>query len=122
MKLRPSETLPTVAKCSYCHQDDGKMGACSSCGTLTHEECVKENGKCPTLGCVKPVRVQNYGSFTLTGSFGSFTLTGGTGGSTTGAGGNVQILGGRREGREGHPPTWGMDTDPRDPMNTTEPF
>ena len=59
MKLRPSKTFKTVTKCSFCHSDDGELESCDACGTLTHPECRKEHGRCPTLGCVKPVRAES---------------------------------------------------------------
>ena len=35
------------------------MEPCDACGTLTHPECRKEHGRCPTLACVKPVRAES---------------------------------------------------------------
>lgn len=58
MKIKPSK-LQTVTRCSYCHADDGEMEKCSGCGTLLHPECEKENGRCPTLGCAKPVKSES---------------------------------------------------------------
>lgn len=121
MKIKPSK-LQTVTRCSYCHADDGEMEKCSGCGTLLHPECEKENGKCPTLGCAKPVRSE---------SLSGFYITGGTGGAT-GAGGNVQIVGGNGTGqlpqgtinhwyRGGTPRREGLyDTETWAPQNTTQ--
>jgi hypothetical protein len=51
-----------AARCSYCHEhvtgSEPDLIACASCGTVLHEACWSEHGRCPLLGCVgvKPER------------------------------------------------------------------
>jgi len=44
----------SVLRCSYCFGEDGALGKCRRCGTLTHADCLQEAGRCPTLGCFAP--------------------------------------------------------------------
>lgn len=50
MKLRPSVSK-SAQRCAYCHDEEGALEACPSCGTLLHPECAVEG--CPTLGCIR---------------------------------------------------------------------
>ena len=107
MKLRPSATLETVTRCSYCRADDGELSSCDACGTLTHTECLKEHGRCPTLGCAKAVRAESL----------AWRIGGGWGGAT-GAGGQVVIQAGNGTGY-GAPRREGVyDTETWTPQNT----
>jgi hypothetical protein len=42
-------------RCSYCHDaitgDEPDLVACRRCGTVLHEGCWREHGRCPVLGC-----------------------------------------------------------------------
>jgi hypothetical protein len=40
-------------RCPYCHDDlrAGALGACVSCGTQHHAECLVEHGGCAIMGC-----------------------------------------------------------------------
>jgi hypothetical protein len=39
-------------RCSLCHGEIGASArACLGCLTLYHDDCAKEHGRCPTLGC-----------------------------------------------------------------------
>ncbi len=44
-------------RCALCHDGIGTSArACLRCLTLYHDDCVKELGRCPTLGCAEKAR------------------------------------------------------------------
>jgi hypothetical protein len=51
-----------ATRCSYCHDHvtgaEPDLIACAACGTVLHEACWNEHGRCPLLGCpgAKPER------------------------------------------------------------------
>lgn len=51
MKVRLGPPASARARCTFCHADDGRLGACDGCGGWTHRECLQAHGGCPTLGC-----------------------------------------------------------------------
>ena len=41
-------------RCAFCHDEaTGHLVRCPSCSALTHEDCLVELGRCPTLGCAQ---------------------------------------------------------------------
>jgi hypothetical protein len=44
-----------AARCSYCHGDlsgaETDLDVCRLCGTVIHDSCFRELGRCPVLGC-----------------------------------------------------------------------
>jgi hypothetical protein len=53
-RIRVGTAREDEARCAYCHADvadsDGVV-KCSRCATLLHEDCWREHGSCPALGC-----------------------------------------------------------------------
>lgn len=43
-------------QCGFCHDHlSGRGIRCCSCGTVLHFDCVRELGRCPTIGCANAV-------------------------------------------------------------------
>ncbi|MBI3726236.1 DUF393 domain-containing protein [bacterium] len=43
-----------ASRCGYCHDEAHEDATvCPSCRAVLHEECGKELGRCPTIGCAK---------------------------------------------------------------------
>jgi hypothetical protein len=49
----PAAVRPTAAlRCAACHDGLGpRRLRCRACGTLLHEACLADLGRCPTIGC-----------------------------------------------------------------------
>ncbi len=43
-------------RCSLCHDTEGRLEACPTCGTLFHGACRAHDRQCPTLGCSERLR------------------------------------------------------------------
>jgi hypothetical protein len=52
---RAARSSEGTARCPWCHDavkgDEPDLVACEKCGTVLHEACFAEGGRCPTLGC-----------------------------------------------------------------------
>lgn len=50
--IEPHPEPSNQPRCAYCHDDlDNKVTACNECRTILHQDCAKELGRCPILGC-----------------------------------------------------------------------
>src|SRR4051812_36233442 len=49
MVLRPHRR--SRLRCAYCHGSVVHAARCLRCGTVLHDECHRELGRCPALGC-----------------------------------------------------------------------
>lgn len=38
-------------RCSLCHDGEGRLESCPTCGTVFHGACRAQDRRCPTLGC-----------------------------------------------------------------------
>ncbi len=64
LKIRVDNNKPKPV-CQFCQSEDltGKpVIICSRCRAITHDECIKENGGCPTPGCAKSMKVVKDGT------------------------------------------------------------
>ncbi len=53
VSLRPriSTRVSPALRCAVCHDRAGGLTACQRCQSRFHEECRRDIGRCPTLGC-----------------------------------------------------------------------
>jgi hypothetical protein len=48
---------PPELRCPYCHEPAGEvLLACELCGSVLHEACAAEHGRCTSLGCPGKLR------------------------------------------------------------------
>lgn len=54
--------LTVHLRCAWCHDllGAGRDTTCPGCGTRLHVDCLRENQRCPTLGCDRPARTRRW--------------------------------------------------------------